>query len=774
MPARRDWQRPSQLWQVPLLLFSLGLFAVAGYFFVRPYRAATFDDKIAVARDYLKQERPDAALEQLNKMLTGETLKQSEEAVVHLVLGEALDAGQKHLKISIPENYKRIVTQIRLGIAQGATPNAMDERRLAESYAALGQTEPAIEHFSKSIALDGEHALDIRRKMIELLEEDQQPDPAEAAVDDYLKQPDLTAPEQSWAFGQKANLLIDKKEFTQARAMLTDALKLTTDTIRQGELNYQLGYCAFKQGDEADSERYLRLARDQMKESHPLDGDAAYYLGRIYQDRGDAKAADALFEVTLVSHPDSKLAPLALMGRGLGRIMLGETDAGMEDLHDVIEEIGRRSSRSVLRPQVVEGLRDATELLNKQGNYQATLELMAYEQQLQPDLPASFYARLGEVYEKRADQIEKTIPSLPVYQQADHAEQVRQMRAKAGDAYVADSRALTLIDDKAYGDALWHGIDLYDAAGDLQRVISALELFVNERPQDKLSPDALLRLGRAYQAAGLFDKAIEAFQRNQFRYPNSLAASKSAVPLAEAFMARGPDYYSKAERVLLGVVEDNDLVDPSAEEFHQSLFELAQLYYRTQRYEPAIARLEEMVQRYPTDQKLPQLTFLMADSYRKSALLLDPSAASLEAQQAAESLTAKRTRLTKANELFNKVLDLYASARPATDADKLYQKLSTFYRADCLYDLGKYEDAIKLYQQAAFRYQDDPAALSAYVQIVNSYCALGKLDDARTANERAKWILKRMPPEAFKEGDYSMPKKYWDDWLKWTSDARVF
>jgi len=69
------------------------------------------------------------------------------------------------------------------------------------------------------------------------------------------------------------------------------------------------------------------------------------------------------------------------------------------------------------------------------------------------------------------------------------------------------------------------------------------------------------------------------------------------VPLAEAYIARGPDFYSKAERVLLGVVEDNDLVDPNAEEFHQSLFELAQLYYRTQRYEPAIARLEE----WPSD-----------------------------------------------------------------------------------------------------------------------------------------------------------------------------
>jgi len=98
---------------------------------------------------------------------------------------------------------------------------------------------------------------------------------------------------------------------------------------------------------------------------------------------------------------------------------------------------------------------------------------------------------------------------------------------------------------------LWKGVDLYDRAGNLQSVISALELFVAERPSDRLAPDALLRLGRAYQAAGMLDKAIGAYQRNQLEYGKSLAASKSAVPLAEAYFAKGPDYYAKAEKTLL-------------------------------------------------------------------------------------------------------------------------------------------------------------------------------------------------------------------------------
>ena len=124
--------------------------------------------------------------------------------------------------------------------------------------------------------------------------------------------------------------------------------------------------------------------------------------------------------------------------------------------------------------------------------------------------------------------------------------------------------------------------------------------------------------------------------------------------------------------------------------------------------------------------------------------------------------------------MFDRVVDLARTSPPKDDLDRLYLKLSHFYRADCLYDLHEYEEAIRLYDAATLRYQDDPTAVSAYVQIVNAYCALGRLDDARTANERAKWLLRRMPAEAFEEGKFSMPKQYWDDWLRWTSDSGIY
>ena len=101
-------------------------------------------------------------------------------------------------------------------------------------------------------------------------------------------------------------------------------------------------------------------------------------------------------------------------------------------------------------------------------------------------------------------------------------------------------------------------------------------------------------------------------------------------------------------------------------------------------------------------------------------------------------------------------------------------KLSHFYRADSMYDLEEYAEAIRLYDAAALRYQDDPSALAAYVQIVNAYYALGKPEEAKAANERAKWLLKRMPADSFSDGSFAMPKEYWENQLKWTSQSGMW
>lgn len=778
MSARRG-EALSQLWQFPLLIVSVGLFCFAAYLFVHPSLKQSTDDKIAVATKYLKQERPDAALAQLNQVLSSEKLDADREGKLHLMLAQALDMGQRQLKISIPANYRRIVEQTRLAIGRGAKLSALDYRRLGESNEAIDQPAAALQAYRQAMALDPDHTLRLQRKVIELQLDQDDADGADDSLATYLKDQTLTDAERSWALNQRAMLLIDRNRIAEAKGLLDDALKLASDPVRQGEVNFRLGYCAYKLTDEPEAERYFRVARDQLQLRHPLDADACFYLGEIYRHRNDPQTANSFYETVLTSHIDSKIMPLAKLGRGLSRLQLNQDDAALTDFHDLTAEVSEKPARAKLKEAAIEGLKEAGVMLANRQNLQGAIETMANEQTLDPSPGAGFFERMGSVFEKRAKQLQTTLATLSPADQIKRSQQIREMQTRAGDAFITYSQKLTLIDDKGYGDALWHGISLYDQAAALPYAISALELFITERPEDRLTPDATLRLGQAYQAQGQFDKAIETYQKNQLLHPQSLAASKSLVPMAQAYIAKGPEFYPKAERVLRGMLENNPLIDPQADEFRSALFDLAQLYYRTNRFEEAVARLQEFTQRYPDDDRGGQALYLMADSYRKSAGLLETKAAPAAANSnavsdLAEITAAKRDRLSKAKDLYDRVCERYATAVPSTDVEKLYLKFAHFYRAECVYDLGNYQEAITLSDQAAFRYQDDPTALSAYVQIVNAYCALGKIDQARAANERGKLLLNRMPAEAFTNGAFAMPKSYWEKQFAWTNDSGLF
>src|SRR3954465_12319610 len=107
-------QKPlARLWQLPLLLVSLGLFGYAAYLFIDPQPGPSVDERIASARKFLDQESPDAAHALLNPLLTGEKLTADQQGRIHLFLAESIDMGQRHRKLSIPANYANIVEQTR-------------------------------------------------------------------------------------------------------------------------------------------------------------------------------------------------------------------------------------------------------------------------------------------------------------------------------------------------------------------------------------------------------------------------------------------------------------------------------------------------------------------------------------------------------------------------------------------------------------------------------------------------------------------------------------
>jgi len=342
------------------------------------------------------------------------------------------------------------------------------------------------------------------------------------------------------------------------------------------------------------------------------------------------------------------------------------------------------------------------------------------------------------------------------------------MWATAAEAYLRHAK-LTTLDDDASGASSWKSAELLDRAGRTTDAIAVYERLTIQRPRDPRVAEGMLALGRLFESAGELDKAVEAYRDNIDRNAKSPAAYASAVNLARCYAAIGaretkPEEkdkdYAAAETALLRLVLDNPDLKPEAREFRDSVRALGELYYERGRWSDAILRLDELVSRYPGDPGLPHAQFLLAESYRKSAQEIG---AALKKNPAIANRTeleqARVERLRLAMDEFTRVigmLDAASLGEPATAPAKAptsleLECLKTAYmeRADCAYDLADYPQAIKFYEQASARFSEERLAVEAYVQIVNSYLALKQPAEAGAAAERGRFVLKRIPDQAF-------------------------
>lgn len=801
------------LWQMPLLLVSLGLFTLAAYLFINPQPGPGFREQIERARRDVRSDRYDAAIGRLNDVLASPH-EPAEAAEAHLLIAEALDLSiQRSRRSETPAAHRRILRETKQALESGATETPEIADRSARSWEALGNVEQAAAGWRSAVRMLGElgrdeEAVPMRQSTIDMLIHHARPTAAAEELKLMLDMPTLADDERAWALGELARISVDAGRPDDAMPLLAEALDLSPDEAIQGQVNFRMGYAAWKLGDRSGAEGYLSLARKQLGTGHFLDAEACFLLGRIAQEKisgdvdfGDtaevnAAARDAIgfYEVVLRDHPGSRVAPKARLGRAVCRLVLGDAQGGSSDLIDSASQALRQPSLDPLRPELLDALRRGSRVLVARQDYDGALDLMAHEQLIDAEPGADFFLQLGRAFEAHADELAAASKEADATAKLSLEKQARGLWVRAGDAYVAYSRKLTVVDDEAYGDALWKGISLYEQAADLAETIAALQLFVDERPADPIAPDAMLRLGRAFQATGQQARAVDTLVKLRDAYPQSLAAAEASVPLAQAYVSQGRNRWSLAENTLRAVVENNPVLGPESRVFRAATWELGQLYYRMGRWGEALAKLEEFASRYPEDERRSELMFLRGDCYRQAAAeLMDdaddqrveaqvqattagaaaPSAA-VAAQRADEAKREGRRYLTEGKRFFEGVVAAFAQNQPRNELERTYERLAYFYRADCLFDLGRYEEAIDLYDQAAFRYQDDPSSLSAYVQIVNAYVALDRPDEAKTANERAKWLLRRIPPESFDNGALALNRDRWQQWLDWAGETGVW
>lgn len=803
-PVARDSENPSideaarpslsQVWQLPLLLVSVILFG-AGLYLARPgdptpQYAATLG-RIGQLIDAGQYDNAIKALGEIEQAVPMLPLPMQGEFYAHIADSHYLQ--QKSKGWSVEANHKKIVAGYNEAKKRKIKLDASQKERLAATLAALGRQEQALAVLGELGEAGYVGRQDLIKKMIQsaMTASPRRVNEAEHLIQTLESEPGLTTANAAWAVARQSQILLDRDEVDRAIELLLRRIRLMTlddANAPLGELAVQLGKAYLVDGDPSTAERWLLRAKQSLALEDDLNAAVLLALGDIRFAEGNIVEALEHYGTITRQFEASPRYHDALVGKAEAEARLQSFDRALVDYENAVKlYTGPKGATGAQHDRLLNSLATQHELRFGEGHYAAALRFLKLETRLQkPPLPSNLILRLAQTHEQLAraalglaDGEEDTRESWAAVTDPKKRKRAAEHYAQAADYYLSHARAVTIQSDEAYGESLWRAGEYYDRSGLYKRAIDVFAEYREGRPEDPLAMTATLRLGRSYQASGRFDEAIVLFKQLVEEHPKSPEAYQSLVPLASSYINTTPPRIDAAEQVLRSVVEDHPALRPESNEYREALIALGQLYYRRGGegdYGRAIERINEAVSRYGTDLRIPELRFQLGDSYRKS---VEQITAKLESGQLPPSkrmaLRAERARrLDEAQQHFGAVIDAFE--RPGQSAlgelEQLYLRNSYFYRADCAYDLGRFEGtdgAIALYEKALQKYGRDPAALVALIQIVNAYSELGQHAKAKVVNERAKVLLKQIPEEMFDDPNLPMSRYHWQRWLDWTS-----
>ncbi|MCP4590409.1 MAG: tetratricopeptide repeat protein [bacterium] len=675
----------------------------------------------------------------------------------------------------------------------GAAPTGEDLVRIGDTHVWEGKYGAAVARYREAIAGSPPPALEIRRKVIDLEMVQLGRAPAdllpevEAYVDDARDYPE----DLFWGATTCVELYAAEGLHAEAMAFLD---RRVPDSPLDGwpdRHEYLVCLTLYRLGQEDEAETRLRALRNRLSAWDELYARTGWLLGRVVlSDGAPERPAEALsfFREVIDSSPEGVYGPASQLG-------MAEALAGLERFDESLEYYAQVSERAEEFPEsrllsadtVRLSATVVAEALRVQGRLEAPLryyeaatllvdprdeERLSEYLQILGDLRAA----LAQSCRRRANAVPEDEAEAEVLR-SELLDDARDYFVSAGETFQRLARVNALNEDRS-AEASWRAADLFDEAGETRRSIAVLEQFSAERPEHALMPRVLLRLGQARQALGDYAGAVSAYRENLRRYPRTPDAGSGLIPLARSYVALGgPEYEQLAEKTLVDhILDDSPVFTPEAPEFRDALFLLGELCSAQERFERSIAVLEEALERYPDDERALRAKSLVANAYRRGALALKEDISKTEKASEWPRMRAEMgLRLERAAELFAELVELYEHKdQPALNSlDQLVLQQSRLYQADCLFELGRYREAVGLYETAAFIYRTDPVALSAYVQVINCRLSLGQLGEARAALRRAQYLLKIMPDAMFEGGHVGQTRREWERFLNWLEQAKL-
>jgi tetratricopeptide (TPR) repeat protein len=342
-------------------------------------------------------------------------------------------------------------------------------------------------------------------------------------------------------------------------------------------------------------------------------------------------------------------------------------------------------------------------------------------------------------------------------------EEARQRFRQAGVAFEAAAAQTAASADQA--ERLWRSVTDSLQGRDHAHVVQVLERYVRSPVPPERQGQAWFVLGEAHRIQGNPLAARNAFQKC-IEYPGPYPF-RARYELAVAKIEQ--KQYEDAEEDLVHNLKMMAQLGPDPEAHEKSLITLASLLYQRRNYNEALRRLQEALDRYPANANAVKLRLQLALCCRELAAQagelasINPGSTT----DAERSYHRKRQRdlLEMAGVNYQKLVDDLESAQlqqALTAEQEAILGQVRFAVADCRYDLGKYPEALYLYNVLAKRYENTVEGLIALKHACRCHFAMSQLDKARAVVEQIKAAL---PRTTFDGTADNRTRAWWENWL---------
>jgi tetratricopeptide (TPR) repeat protein len=790
-----EMKRWRDVWQVPALLGALVvlLAGVAAALLTAPKQNPA--QGIAHARRLVEAGQYAEALEHLNKhvlpRLSGQGYSPDDRRAFHLLRARALYLGQQALGVDRVENHANIRREYEAAERLGAVLEPDDNYAMARTLLALGDLSQA--------TIRGEMLPDADRiRRVEVLkavvERSMSGGPtARLRALDVLTvlatDPELSLTDRAWVLVRQGELMVASGYAEDAISKMLRALPRLgdIDDVTEGEIRLTLARAYLATGASEEARAQLAVAESLLGREHPLIPLVTLLRAEIDHQNGELQAARERYAAVLERTNFEEGRPAALLGLAEIDSQTGATgedgsDPALDRYAELVDLIrANKGSERTPRERVGKSLMTRFAERFERREYALALRYAALAERLfgTDRAPAEVILAVAESSRRLADELlslarEGGAMSLA---QADPATQ-REARAhlmRAGDYFRMHAARVVRDDSVAYADSLWNAADAYDRAGDLDASIQTFQQFTSDLPGDSRRPEAMYRLGQAYRARGDLDLAARTFQSLLDARGGERGSGpwgdRSAVALALTLLQDNEAANDSRGEAILQQALEGEYGGPATPIFRQAALELGRHLLQTGRHEGAVERLTQYVALAERDGPVDGGDITIAKHHLAEAhrLLAASIARTLQGglpEGTKRSLEeARREHLRRAGALYDEVRRLLEKRERRGVLEETVLRNAYFHRADCAFDLGEFDDAIRAYEAARERYAREPVALVAMTQIVAALVSQGKLREAHDANERARRFYASLPDSVWEDPALPMDRAAWERWL---------